>query len=60
MAMAPLAALKRGLAKNTIGSIGCPTRRSHQMNATERTAAVAKAPRIRGSVQPSAGAWMIP
>jgi hypothetical protein len=60
MAMAPLAALKRGLRKNSIGSIGCWRRRSHQMNATDRTAAAAKAARMTGSVQPCSGAWMIP
>ena len=58
--MAPLAALKRGLPNSSIGSIGCWLRRSHQPKATARTAAAPKAPRIRRSVHPSCGAWMMP
>jgi len=60
MAMAPLAALKRGLRKNSSGSIGCWLCRSHHTKTTESTAATPKAPRITGSVHPCSGAWMIP
>ena len=49
---APLAALKRGLAKKLMSSIGVRVRRSHTMKAVSSTAATAKAPSTSGSVQP--------
>jgi hypothetical protein len=58
--IAVLAALNLGFRKNSIRSMGCSKRRSHQMNATDRTAAMANNPRISPSVQPRSGASMIP
>ncbi len=54
------ATVKRGSRKNSSGSIGEGTRRSHHTKATPRTAAAAKQPRTSESVQPRAPASMIP
>jgi len=55
-AIAPLAALKRGLAQNFRSSIGCSTRASHVKKAMSATAAIAKTRRVLPLVQPSLGA----
>ena len=55
-AIAPLAALKRGLAQKRRSSIGCSTCASQAKKAVSTTPPIAKAVRMVGSVQPWVGA----
>ena len=57
--IARLAAVKRGLRNTERSSSGSVVRRSHATKPASAATARAKLPRIRPSVQPRSGAWMI-